>query len=602
MESQATVRDKIRELPQEPGVYRFLDAEGKLMYVGKAKNLRKRVSSYFSKQHEDRKTRRLASLIRDVEYTVVDTEFDALLLENNLIKQFQPRYNILLRDDKSYPYICVTHERFPRVFPTRQLVRELGTYFGPYASLKTMNTVLGLFKKLYSFRTCRYVLSEENVRAGKFKVCLEFHIGNCKGPCEGRQDEASYNEEVAQAVQILKGNLGPAKAYFRTRMQHWAEQYAFEKAQWTKDRLDLLEQYQSKSVIVSPTLTDLDVLSVITYEKKGYLNYLKVTNGMVVLSKNMEVKFRLDETPGEILALAAVRVREQFNSLAPEIITNVAMPLELPGVTLTVPQRGDKFKLVELSVKNALFFRKEKNQAQAPPTQSRQERILRQLQADLRLPDVPYHIECFDNSNLQGTNPVAAMVCFRNGVPARKDYRHFKIKTVTGANDFASMAEIVLRRYRRLLDEAEPLPQLIVVDGGKGQLSAACESLRALGLYGQVPIIGIAKRLEEIYYPEDPVPLHIDKKSESLRLVQHLRDEAHRFAIEFHRQKRNKSSLRLEALDIPGIGKTTVQKIYREFRSLQQIKAEDRPALEALVGKHRADLLFDYLQKKERQT
>ncbi|SDL75877.1 excinuclease ABC subunit C [Catalinimonas alkaloidigena] len=605
MDRLKRLKEKIRTLPHEPGVYKYYNKDEKLIYVGKAKDLRKRVSSYFTKQEGvDRKTRRLVSQIERIDYTVVSTEFDALLLENNLIKENQPKYNILLRDDKTYPFICVTDEHFPRIYPTRNLDKEsCAKFFGPYASIRTMNTLLELLKKLYTFRTCRYDLSPQNIEVGKFKVCLEYHIGNCKGPCEGLQEEEHYDQQVEQAVSIIKGNLGPARQYFKNRMQELAGALQFEEAQRMKERLELLENYQSRSVVVNPDLGDLDVYTISVHEDRAFVNYLKLANGMVIQSHNLEAKKKLDETESDILAMVIFELHHQQVEPTREILTNVEVELDMPGVSFHVPQRGDKKKLIELSLKNVLYFRRDKMRQQESTPPKRNERVLQKLQIDLRLTEIPDHIECFDNSNMQGTNPVAAMVCFKHGYAAKKEYRHFNIKTVVGANDFASMHEIVHRRYHRLLEEEEPLPQLIIIDGGKGQLSAACDALKELGLYGKIAIVGIAKRLEEIYFPEDPYPLHIDKKSESLLLIQRIRDEAHRFAIEFHRKKRNKAGLKLEATNIRGIGKKTIDKIYANFRSLNHIEAKDRTKLEALIGRQKADYVFDYLStKKESQT
>ncbi|MGB3616980.1 MAG: excinuclease ABC subunit UvrC [Catalinimonas sp.] len=604
MDRLERLKEKIRTLPHEPGVYKYYDGDDRLVYVGKAKDLRKRVGSYFTKQKGvDRKTKRLVGQIERIDYTVVNSEFDALLLENNLIKENQPKYNILLRDDKTYPFICVTDERFPRVFPTRNLDQEQYRHaFGPYAAGRTMNMLLELLKKLYTFRTCRYDLSPENVEAGKFKVCLEYHLGNCLGPCEGKQAEADYQREVDQAVHIMKGNLGPARQHFRDAMQAAAADLRFEDAQRMKDRLKLLEHYQSRSVVVNPNLGDLEIFAVASQDKKAFVNHLRVSHGLVIASNNVEVKKKLDEPDEEVLAAVVVDARRAAAEPAPEVLTNVALDLALPGVTFHVPQRGDKKKLVDLSLKNALFFRRDRTRTSddGSPPPRRHERVLQKLQIDLRLTALPTHIECFDNSNIQGAYPVAAMVCFKNGAPAKKEYRHFKIRTVVGPDDFASMHEVVYRRYRRLLDEERPLPQLIVIDGGKGQLSASCVALKTLDLYGKIAIVGIAKRLEEIYFPEDPYPLHIDKKSESLLLIQRIRDEAHRFAIEFHRDQRSKGSFQLESDSIPGIGPKTTERIYGRFRTLNQIRPEDRPALEELIGKHKAERVMSYLAEKQK--
>ncbi len=597
------LKDKIRLLPENPGIYKYYDATGELIYVGKAKNIKKRVSSYFNKHDgQDRKTRRLVSQIQNIEYTIVNTELDALLLENNLIKENQPKYNIMLKDDKSYPFICVTDDRFPKIYPTRQRQADCYTYFGPYASVKTMNTLLELLRKLFTFRTCNYQLTPENIAAGKFKVCLEYHLGNCKGPCEGRETEEEYNYELDQALHILKGNMAVAKNYFKEQMSVSAAAYEFEKAQTFKDKLQLLDNYQSKSLIVNPEMDDMDVCTITSDEKCAYINCLGITKGTINQTLNFSIKKKLDESDEDILIMAIINFRNDFGSNAKEIITNIPVELPIPGVSAHVPQRGDKRKLVDLSLKNVLYYKKEKTLKASGTTTDRKTRVLQTLQADLGLKELPVQIECFDNSNIQGTNPVAAMVCFKNGLPSKKDYRHFNIKTVEGPNDFASMTEVVFRRYRRLLDETAPLPQLIVIDGGKGQLSAACDALKQLDLYGKIPIIGIAKRLEEIYYPEDPIPLHIDKKSESLKLIQRLRDEAHRFAIEFHRDQRSKASLKTGFEDIKGIGKDTIEKLYKHFKSMNKITPERYEEVVSLIGTRRADLIMSYVKAKKRAS
>ncbi|MES2386665.1 MAG: excinuclease ABC subunit UvrC [Bacteroidota bacterium] len=593
-----TLKDKISRLPDSPGIYRFFDQEGTIIYVGKAKSLRKRVSSYFlNKAGLDRKTARLVQQIRNLQTTVVDTEFDALLLENSLIKEHQPRYNILLKDDKSYPFVLVTAERFPRIFPTRRLVKGAGTYIGPYASGRTMHTVLELLKKLYTFRTCTLNLTEENVSAGKFKVCLEYHIGNCKGPCQNLQSEADYQNEADQAMAILKGQLSKAKAEFRTQMSDFASVYEYEKAQKAKEKLDLLDNYQAKSVIVMPDLPDTDVFTIISDEKCAWMNYLRLSFGSVTLIHSFAFKKKLEETEEELLEIAIVEMRMQFRSDCKEVLTNIPVSLKIPGVNMAVPVIGDKKRLLDLSIKNALYYKKEQmtRVEEQKPKEARFERVLKQMQKDLRMKEMPLHIECFDNSNIQGTNPVAGMVCFKNGVPSKKDYRHFNIKTVIGPDDFASMDEVVTRRYSRLLDENQPLPQLIIIDGGKGQLSAAVEALRRLDLYGKITVIGIAKRLEELYYPGDSHPLYLDKKSESLMLIQRIRNEVHRFAITFHRDQRSKSALKGSTEEVKGLGQKTMDKVYTRFKALKKITDADRPELEKLVGKSKAGLVMDYL-------
>ncbi|WP_420384816.1 excinuclease ABC subunit UvrC [Roseivirga sp.] len=589
----------VLKLPDNPGVYRFFNEEDVLIYVGKAKSLKKRVSSYFNKQAGvNRKTRRLVSEIKAIEVTLVNSEFDALLLENSLIKQNQPKYNILLKDDKTFPYICVSNERFPRIYSTRKFIPSNGTYFGPYASVKAMNNVLRLINSLFTLRTCRYDLSDENIKAGKFKVCLEYHIGNCKGPCEGLQTEEDYLKDVDQAINILKGNLSVPKQYFKEYMSEAAEQLEFEKAQKFKDKLELVDRFQSKSVVVSPKIADLDVFTIVSDEKWAFVNYLRIKNGTINLSQTSEVKKRLSESDEDILSLMIIDLKDKFQSTAKEVLTNKDLELETDNFKLILPQRGDKKKLIELSLKNALFAKKEKYSS-LENVKDKGNRVLKQLQSDLALKELPTHIECFDNSNIQGTNPVASMVCFKMGRPSKKDYRHFKIKTVVGPDDFGSMKEVVGRRYQRLLNENSPLPKLIVIDGGKGQLNAACEALKELDLYGEIPIIGIAKRLEELYFPEDSFPIHIDKKSEALRLIQKLRDEAHRFAITFHRDLRSKNSFKFELEEVKGLGKATVDKLLKEYRTLSKIQSASEEELVSVVGQAKTNIILDYFEQKK---
>jgi excinuclease ABC subunit C len=591
------LKSEIQTLPEQPGVYKYFDKEDKLIYVGKAKNLKKRVSSYFSKHSADRKTLKLVSLIQRIEYVIVHTEYDALLLENTLIKEHQPRYNINLKDDKTYPYLLITNERFPRIFPVRRRNPKWGTYYGPFASVRSMKTLLDLVRKVFGFRTCRLALSEENISKGKFKVCLEYHLGNCKGPCEALQAEDDYLQDVQQAKHLIRGNTSYAKNILRQRMQYHAELLEFEKAQAVKQKLELIEKYQAGSVLVLPGLEDHDVFAITTHENDAFVNYLRFADGAVVLSHNLELKRKLDESEEDILALAIVHLRELFESQAGQILTNVPVAIEMPGIECHVPQRGDKRKLVEVALKNALFAKKNRIETLITrKAQNPKERLLLKMQQDLRLSELPVRIECFDNSNLQGSNPVASMVCFINAQPAKKEYRHFNIKTVEGPNDFASMKEIVGRRYKRVLEEQQPLPQLIVIDGGKGQLSAAIEALQDLKIYGQVAIIGIAKRLEEIYFPNDAYPLHLEKKSETLMILQRLRDEAHRFAITFHRNKRSKKSLALTLESLPGFGKKTVEAIYKKFGSLARINEDSRTDVEALIGPKKADALFAFIK------
>lgn len=593
---------KLPLLPPEPGVYRYLDENGTVIYVGKAKNLKNRVSSYFyNYDRHDRKTKRLVQAIHDMVYTVVPTEFDALLLENTLIKQFQPRYNILLRDDKTYPYICVTNERFPRVITTRRIEdRTRGKMYGPYVNAKAMYALLEMFSQLYTIRTCKYTLSEENVEAKKFKICLEYHIGNCKGPCEGLQSEADYLKEIEQVHYILKGHIAPAKVYFNERMQEAAAKLAFENAHQFKLKLEFLENYQSKATVVNPSIQDADVFCIQSDDAAAYINYLKISNGTITQSQTFDIKKKLDETDEDILSLAIVELRLQYESEAKEIITNIPLEIDFKA-NVTVPQIGDKKKLTEMSLRNIMYFRHEKAEREAiaeSGATNRRDRVLIKLKQDLQLKDLPRRIECFDNSNIQGTNPVSAMVCFINGQPSARDYRHFIPKTVVGPDDFATMREVVFRRYSRLLEEKAELPNLIIIDGGKGQLSAACESLKELGLYGQIPIIGIAKRLEEIYFPEDTLPLYIDKKSESLKLIQRCRDEAHRFGITHHRNRRSNNFLISSLESAEGIGKNTATKVLQHFKTISNIKNASEEELVQLIGKDKTRRIREFLERE----
>jgi excinuclease ABC subunit C len=590
-------KTELSKVPHEPGVYRYFDDRDEVIYVGKAKDLRNRVGSYFVKSNQhDRKTKRLVSQIRRIEFTIVPTEWDALLLENQLIKRFQPRFNILLRDDKSYPFICITHEPFPRVITVRRVDRRLGTYYGPFANQRAMYALLDMFKELYTIRSCHLNLTQENIEAGKFKVCLEYHLGNCKGPCEGRQSEKDYDAEIDQIHHILKGNLSLPQQYFKEQMLDAAEKMAFEQAHDWKMKIELLSNFQSKATVVNPRIGDVDVLTIVSDEEAAYLNFMKVTNGYVVATQTFDIKKKLDERDEDILAMMIVEMRETYGAQARELISNLTPDLDLK-LDIVVPQIGDKKKLLDMSMKNVLFFRREKAErraVEASATTSKRDRVLIKLKADLQLKSLPRHIECFDNSNIQGTNPVAAMVCFKDGKPSKKDYRHFTIKTVVGPNDFASMNEVVGRRYARLLNENEPLPDLIVVDGGKGQLSAACDALKELNLYGQIPIIGIAKRLEEIYFPDDSLPLYIDKKSESLKLIQQIRDEAHRFAITYHRDKRSRTSLVSELENVEGIGKKTAAVLLKHYRGIKAIRESSVEQLAEVVGPDKARKVRSY--------
>ena len=588
----------LAKVPELPGVYRYFDEEGTIIYVGKAKNLKNRVSSYFAKSNQhDRKTKRLVSQIRNLEFTIVNTEFDALLLENTLIKKHQPKFNILLRDDKMYPFICITNEHFPKIITIRRVDKKLGTFFGPFANLKVMYSILDVFKQLYKFRTCNLNLSPKNIEERKFKVCLEYHIGNCKGPCEALQSEPDYLLEIDQAKSILKGNMGLPKQYFEDKMNEAASKLAFEEAQEFKEKLAYLVNFQSKSTVVNPNIKDVDVFSIVSDEEAIYFNFMKVQNGFITQSQSLEVKKKLEETEEDILTMMVWEMRDKYESEAKEVITNIPLSVELKGVENTVPQIGDKRKLLDMSLKNVLYFRKEKADSKASEESAGDSkmRILLTLKNDLQIKTVPRHIECFDNSNIQGTNPVSAMVCFKNGMPSKKDYRHFTPRTVVGPDDFATMNEVITRRYTRLLEEEAPLPDLIIVDGGKGQLSAATTALKALGLYGKIPIIGIAKRLEEIYFPEDSIPLYIDKKSESLKLIQRLRDEAHRFGITKHRDKRSKNFIISQLESIEGIGKLTAAKLLKHFGTVSNIYKATPEELENLMGKVRATKIREQL-------
>jgi excinuclease ABC subunit C len=597
-------KEILSQIPPEPGVYKFFDDTQSIIYVGKAKNLKNRVGSYFvGLQNHTRKTQKLVSQIRKIEFVVVGSELDALLLENSLIKEFQPKYNILLKDDKTYPYICITKEPFPRVIVTRRLEREKGTFFGPYANVRAMNNLLELFKQLYTIRTCSYHLSEENITQKKFKVCLEYHIKNCKGACEGLQTETNYLEDIEQIKQILKGNVTAVRQKMEALMYECAEKLEFEKAQEYKQKLELLRIFQEKSLVVNPKITDVMVVSVLSEEEKAFVNFFDIQNGSILHAETFEVEKKLEESDEDVLLLATLRLKEKYNSPATEILSNIAVLENVVGLTFVVPQIGDKRKLLELSLKNTFLAQKEflrKQEERRQKSLESTQRVLETLQKDLRLTELPAHIECFDNSNIQGTNPVAAMVCFINGKPSKRNYRHFNIKSVVGANDFASMYEIVSRRYKRLLEENQPLPQLIVIDGGKGQLSSACQALKDLGVYGKMAVIGIAKKLEEIYFPEDEIPLHLHKKSESLRLIQQIRDEAHRFAITFHRDKRSKNSIKSSLEQIEGIGEKTMTKLLQHFKSLAAIREAQEAEIAEIIGKAQAKKLLNAFQKNEK--
>ena len=590
---------QLKTLPDRPGVYQYFDAKESVIYVGKAKNLKKRVNSYFTKQHDNNRTRLLVKKIVRIEHIVVNSEMDALLLENNLIKKYQPRYNVLLKDDKSYPWICIKKERFPRIFPTRKIIRDGSEYFGPYTSMKTVRTLLDLIKELYPLRTCNYDLSAAKIAAEKYKVCLEYHLGNCSAPCVDKIENTQYNENIKAIRAIIKGNFKDSLQQFEEQMKERAAEMAFEEAQRIKEKLDILKNYQAKSTIVNPKISNVDVFSVITDEAYGYVNFLQLSYGSIIRSHTIEIKKKLDETPEELLRLAIVEIRQRFHSQSPEVYLPFALDLG-DHIKVTVPQLGDKKHLVDLSVRNAKYFRIERfKQMQIVDPDRHTNRLMQQMKADLRLSEEPRHIECFDNSNLQGSNPVAACVVFRDGKPYKKDYRHFNIKTVEGPDDFASMEEVVFRRYKRLQEEGASLPQLIIIDGGKGQLSSALKSLEVLGLRGKIAIVGIAKRLEEIYFPDDPIPLYLDKKSESLKVIQHLRNEAHRFGITFHRNKRSINAIHSVLDDVPGIGPKTKTVLLKQFKSLKRIKEASHDQLVASIGEKKATVLFRFFQESK---
>jgi len=590
---------QVKTLPNSPGVYQYFDKEDVIIYVGKAKNLKKRVSSYFTKNHENGKTRVLVKKIVRLEHVVVDTETDALLLENNLIKKYKPRYNVLLKDDKSYPWLCIKKERFPRIFSTRRVIKDGSEYFGPYTNTKTVYALLDLIKELYPIRTCNYDLSEQKINSGKYKVCLEYHLDNCKGPCEAYQNEETYLKNIKAIRNILKGNFKESLTHLNALMMDFAAAMKFEEAQKIKEKLEALQNYQAKSTIVNPSINNVDVFSIISDETHGYANFFKIMNGAIIQSYTTEIKKKLEETDKELLELFIIETRQRFNSLSKEILVPFKVDVG-NDLKVSIPKLGDKKRIIELSIRNAKYYRQEQfKQIKIVDPDRHVKRIMGQMQKDLRLHVEPRHIECFDNSNIQGTNPVAACVVFKDGKPSKKDYRHYNIKTVEGPDDFASMEEVVYRRYKRLLMEEQPLPQLIVIDGGKGQLSSALKSLDVLGLRGKIAIIGIAKRLEEIYYPGDSVPMYLDKRSESLKIIQYLRNEAHRFGITFHRNKRSKSAIQSELEQIPDIGKQTITNLLRKFKSAKRVKSATFNELKEVVGNARALKIYNHYHAKE---
>lgn len=591
------LQEKIYGLPSRPGVYQFLDKDRNMIYVGKAKNLKKRVSSYFNRlRHENHRLRLLVKRIDDIQYIVVGSEPDALLLENKLIKKYQPKYNVQLKDDKTFPWICIKNEPFPRVFSTRKVLQDGSSYYGPYTSANMVRVLLDLIRQLYPLRTCNYQLTTENIEKGKFKECLEYHIGNCKAPCIGYQDEEDYNQSIENIKRILKGDIHEVIRYMRNLMHNYAGNYQFEAAQALKEKIQLLEKYKSRSTVVNPKINHVDVFATLDQGRSFYINYLKVTSGRIVQSHTLELKKKLDEDPAELLQMGITDIREKLQSHSRELIVPFSMEYPMQGIRVTVPQKGDKKRLLELAQRNLKYHQLEKSRRNEQISKKfSKSKDLEQLKKDLRMQQLPQHIECFDNSNIQGAFPVAACVVFRNGKPSTKEYRHFNIKSVQGPDDFASMREVVFRRYRRLLNEGSELPQLVVIDGGKGQLSAALESLKELDIHRQITVIGIAKKLEEIFYPADPVPLYLDKQSVSLRIIQHLRDEAHRFGIRFHRDKRSQAFTTSQLDNIPGIGPKTARKLLEKYGSVAAVRNLDPAILEQEVGPAKARAIEAHL-------
>lgn len=595
------IKQQLQRLPDKPGVYRYYDSEGNLLYIGKAKSLKKRVSSYFNKnRYENGKTRLLVKKIADIKFIVVDTEFDALLLENNLIKEQRPKYNIQLKDDKTYPWLVIRNERFPRVHPTRRVIKDGSEYYGPYASVKTMHAMLDLIKRMYPLRTCNYALSQENIDDGKFRACLEYHIGNCKAPCVGKVSEDEYTTAIDAIREIIRGNYGKLVRQLRQRMHDHAEHLQFEEADRIKTRLEVLERYQANSAVVNQRINDTEVFSIVSDSKGGFVNYLKVMNGAIVQSYTTELRRRLDETESELLAFAVIELRNRFSSTSKEVVVSHEVDIEWPEVQFHVPQRGDKRKLIELSLRNAGYALRDRlKQQEMTDPEAHTTRVLTTLQSDLRLNTLPVHIECFDNSNIQGTHPASACVVFKDAKPSKDDYRKFNIRTVEGPDDFATMTEVVHRRYKRLLDEGAALPQLVIIDGGKGQLSSAMKALEALGLAGRMAIIGIAKRLEEIYFPGDSLPIYIDKRSPSLKLIQQLRNEAHRFSLSHHRDRRSKAALKTSLTEVKGVGLRTAEKLLKKFGSVSGVKRASLEELTAEIGPKLANAIVNHINSSE---
>jgi excinuclease ABC subunit C len=595
--SDTPLKLQLKVLPTSPGIYQYFDAADKLLYIGKAKNLQKRVLSYFTKTHDNAKTRILVKKIASIKHIVVETETDALILENNLIKKYQPKYNIMLKDDKTYPWLCLKKEPFPRVFLTRRVIKDGSEYFGPYTSVKTVKVLLDLINELFMLRTCNFDLNPTNIANKKYSLCLDYHIGNCKGPCEGLQSEADYNNDINAIRNIVKGHFKDSLKNFEVLMHQFAADLQFEEAQKIKEKIDLLANYQVKSTVVNPSINNVDVFSILSDDEFAYVNFFKISNGAIIQSHTTEIKKKLNETDKEILTLSIVEIRQRFESQSTEIYSSIKVNVG-ENIKVTIPLQGDKKRIVDLSMRNARYYRQERfKQIKIIDPERHVKRILAQMKKDLRLTVEPVHIECFDNSNIQGTNPVAACVVFKNAKPSKKDYRHFNIKTVEGPDDYASMEEVVFRRYKRMLAEDEPLPQLIIIDGGKGQLSSAVKSLDLLGLRGKIAIIGIAKRLEELYYPEDSVPLYLDKRSETLKIIQQLRDEAHRFGITHHRNKRSKQALSGGLTQIPGVGSKTSDVLLKHFKSVKRIREADLDKLISVVGKVLGRKVYDFYKK-----
>nr|WP_262915741.1 excinuclease ABC subunit UvrC [Chryseobacterium taklimakanense] len=585
----------MKTLPSDPGVYRYYDKNGQLLYVGKAKNIKKRVLSYFNKNLSGYRTRIMVGKIHRLETTIVPSEYDALLLENNLIKEHQPFYNVMMKDDKTYPWICIKNEDFPRIFLTRTIIKDGSEYYGPYAKVRPAKILLDTIKHIYKLRTCNLNLAPEKIAEGKYKVCLEYHIKNCKGPCEQLESKEDYDKKIEAIRGIIKGDFRLAKNYLVDEMTSYASNLEFENAQMVKERLDLLEDYQAKHTVVNPSINDVDVFGMTSDETAAYVNYFKIQNGNIIQSYTTEIKKIIEETDEEILEEALIEIRRKFDSDSREILLPFHLNFEIPGVKLIVPKVGDKKRIVELSEKNAKEYRLEKlKQVQIVDPERHTNRIMTEMQKLLRMPAEPRHIEGFDNSNIQGTNPVSACVVFKDGKPSKADYRIFHPKTVDGPNDFATMEEVIYRRYKRLLDEGEPLPQLILIDGGKGQLSSAVKSLKLLGLYGKITIIGIAKRLEEIFFPEGSIPLYLDKKSETLKILQRVRDEAHRFGVKHHRTRRKNSTIKTELEEIPGVGEKSIELLFSKLKSVKRIKEAPIEILEEILGKSKGKIVWEY--------